>query len=145
MDTKAVESANSVVLTANTLPLPSGSHDKPVSSAPAPVAQDHAVEKDSVTLSDAAKQALEQASKSPKPDTSNDGAKESKTDDSSVKDFERRLSITDSKQVVVKIIDPQTNSVVDQIPSKEQVRLREAIGNLVDSFTASKGKDKILL
>lgn len=39
----------------------------------------------------------------------------------------RKLSITESQQVVLKIIDPSTRKVVKQLPNEELVRLREAV------------------
>lgn len=45
----------------------------------------------------------------------------------------RRLSITDNQQVVLKIIDPSTKSVVKQLPTEELVRLREAVRSANES------------
>ena len=39
----------------------------------------------------------------------------------------RRLSITDNQQVVLKIIDPSSKSVVRQLPPEELIRLRDAV------------------
>ncbi len=45
----------------------------------------------------------------------------------------RRLSITDNQQVVLKIIDPSTKSVVKQLPTEELIRLREAVRSANES------------
>tara|TARA_B100000686_G_scaffold355020_1_gene469128 strand:+ start:16945 stop:17310 length:366 start_codon:yes stop_codon:yes gene_type:complete len=42
-------------------------------------------------------------------------------------DFQRKLSVTGNKQVVMKLIDPQTKNVVRQIPPEDLIRLQEAI------------------
>lgn len=45
----------------------------------------------------------------------------------------RQLSITDNRQVVLKIIDPSTKNVVKQLPTEELIRLREAVRNANES------------
>jgi len=42
-------------------------------------------------------------------------------------------SFTDSHRLVIRVVDPATNKVVRQLPSEGEVRLREAIKNLVAS------------
>ena len=68
------------------------------------------VESDSVEITQKARQRAEGVSK-----------KEDSTD------FQRKLSITEKKQVVMKLIDPQTKNVVRQIPPEDLLRLQEAI------------------
>ena len=43
--------------------------------------------------------------------------------------FQRKLSVAGNKQVVMKLIDPETKNVVRQIPPEDLLRLREAIRN----------------
>ena len=45
-------------------------------------------------------------------------------------------SFTETNRLVTQVVDPVTNKVVRQLPSEEQVRLKEAVKNLV----ASKGQ-----
>jgi uncharacterized FlaG/YvyC family protein len=45
----------------------------------------------------------------------------------------RRLTITDNQQVVLKIIDPSTQSVIKQLPTEELIRLREAVRSANES------------
>ena len=44
----------------------------------------------------------------------------------------RKIDVTDDNQVVVKILDGQTQKVVRQIPKEEEVRLRQAIQENLD-------------
>jgi|GEM_PF-2146162 len=48
---------------------------------------------------------------------------------------QRKLSVTDDRQVILKIIDPTTKDVVKQVPTEAQVKLREAVRNLVDNLS----------
>ena len=51
----------------------------------------------------------------------------------------RKVDVTDSNKVIVKIIDGRTQEVVRQVPEAEEVRLKQAIqenvANLTDSGT----------
>ena len=49
-------------------------------------------------------------------------------------EFHRTLSITGNKQVVVKLIDPETKDVVRQIPPEDLLRLREAIRDAAEAL-----------
>ncbi|CAI2719560.1 flagellar protein FlaG [Nitrospina watsonii] len=40
--------------------------------------------------------------------------------------------VTEDNQIVVKFVDPENNEVVRQIPSEEFLRLKEAVGDLVE-------------
>ena len=59
----------------------------------------------------------------------------------------RKLDVTDDNQVVVKIVDGETQEVVRQIPKEEEVRLKRAIQEnldvLVDDPSSSKNLDDI--
>ena len=46
----------------------------------------------------------------------------------------RKIDITDDNQVVVKIVDGQTQKVVRQIPREEEVRLKEAMKENLDDL-----------
>ena len=46
----------------------------------------------------------------------------------------RKIDVTDNNQVVVKIVDGQTQKVVRQIPKEEEVRLKQAIQENLDSL-----------
>ena len=46
----------------------------------------------------------------------------------------RKIDITDDNQVVVKIVDGQTQKVVRQIPREEEVRLKQAVQENLDDL-----------
>lgn len=46
---------------------------------------------------------------------------------------QRKLSVTENNDVVLKVIDPQTQEVVRSVPSEEQLQLRDAIRNELDN------------
>ena len=56
----------------------------------------------------------------------------------------RKIDVTDSNQIIVKIVDGQTQKVVRQIPKEEEVRLKQAIQENLDIFVdASGGNENI--
>ena len=56
----------------------------------------------------------------------------------------RKIDVTDSNQIIVKIVDGQTQKVVRQIPKEEEVRLKQAIQDNLDIFVdASGGNENI--
>ena len=61
-----------------------------------------------------------------------DKASSSKTTSASIE--QRKLSVTDNNDVVLKIIDPQTQKVVRTVPSEEQLELRDAIRDELDKI-----------
>jgi uncharacterized FlaG/YvyC family protein len=108
MDTQAINSAGNPKAPA---PKTQSSSSKPVSSsAPQPAG-------DSVSLSVEAK-ALAQVS-----------AGASSTSE------QRKLSVTDDNDVVLKVIDPKTQEVVRSIPSEEQMQLKINIRDGVNNIT----------
>jgi uncharacterized FlaG/YvyC family protein len=112
MDTQAVNSAGN----------PKAPQPKSQSSSSKPVASSAADPKpsgDSVSLSDQAK-ALAQVDK---------GGQASSNSE------QRRLSVTDDNDVVLKVIDPQTQKVVKSIPTEEQIQLKVAIRDGVSDIT----------
>ena len=46
----------------------------------------------------------------------------------------RKIDVTDNNQIIVKIVDGQTQKVVRQIPKEEEVRLKQAIQENLDIF-----------
>jgi flagellar protein FlaG len=98
--------------------------EKPAASSPkAPV---QAAPKDTVSLSPAAKEAASsensaQQADSPKSESVDLGVNKS-----------RQFSVTEAKDVVLKIVDNETQEVIKQIPSEEVLDLRNAIRDGVE-------------
>ena len=51
----------------------------------------------------------------------------------------RKIDVTDNNQVVVKIVDGQTQEVVRQIPKEEEMRLKQAIQENLDNLAGDGG------
>ena len=51
----------------------------------------------------------------------------------------RKIDVTDNNQIIVKIVDGQTQKVVRQIPKEEEVRLKQAIQDSLDIFVDDSG------
>ena len=51
----------------------------------------------------------------------------------------RKVDVTDNNQVVIKIVDSETQKVVRQIPKEEEVRLKQAIKENLDNMADSSG------
>ena len=51
----------------------------------------------------------------------------------------RKIDVTDNNQFVVKIVDGKTQKVVRQIPKEEEVRLKQAIQENLDSLVDDSG------
>ena len=62
-------------------------------------------------------------------------AQTSKGGQTSSNSEQRRLSVTDDNDVVLKVIDPKTQRVVKSIPSEEQMQLKVAIRGGISSIT----------
>ena len=56
----------------------------------------------------------------------------------------RKIDVTDNNQVVVKIVDGQTQKVVRQIPPEEQVSLKQAIQENLDVLADDSGSSESL-
>jgi hypothetical protein len=60
----------------------------------------------------------------------------------------RKIDVTDDNQVVIKIVDSQTQKVVRQIPPEEEVSLKQAIQEnldvLADDLGSSENLDDIV-
>jgi len=51
----------------------------------------------------------------------------------------RKIDVTDNNQIIVKLVDGQTQKVVRQIPKEEEVRLKQAIQENLDIFVDDSG------
>jgi uncharacterized FlaG/YvyC family protein len=51
----------------------------------------------------------------------------------------RKVDVMDNNQVVIKIVDSETQKVVRQIPKEEEVRLKQAIKENLDNMADSSG------
>ena len=51
----------------------------------------------------------------------------------------RKIVVTDNNQIIIKIVDGQTQKVVRQIPKEEEVRLKQAIQENLDIFVDDSG------
>ena len=56
----------------------------------------------------------------------------------------RKIDVTDDNQVVIKIVDSQTQKVVRQIPKEEEVRLKQAIQENLDVLADDLGSSESL-
>ena len=53
---------------------------------------------------------------------------------SNAEDQKREFSITDANDVVLKIVDTKTREVVKQIPSEDELQLKDAIRSVVEDI-----------
>ncbi len=117
-------------------------------TAPAkPPAKTQVAEQDTVSLSDAGKIALKTGSTddpapSGPPQETSAPASGSKRETPSAPegavtgaDKNREFSLTETNEVVMKIVDNRTKEVVKQIPSEEELQLKNAIRNMVEGST----------
>ena len=51
----------------------------------------------------------------------------------------RKVDVMDNNQVIIKIVDSETQKVVRQIPKEEEVRLKQAIQDNLDIFVDDSG------
>ena len=60
----------------------------------------------------------------------------------------RKIDVTDNNQIIIKIVDGQTQKVVRQIPKEEEGRLKQAIQEnldiLADDLSSSENLDDIV-
>ena len=54
--------------------------------------------------------------------------------DSSFGNEQRKFSVTENNDVVLKVIDPKTQEVVKSVPSEDQLQLKDAIRNELDNI-----------
>ncbi|GJL78946.1 MAG: hypothetical protein NPINA01_19350 [Nitrospinaceae bacterium] len=100
------------------------------SGPPAPQVEVKSAPDDTVSLSPAAKEALESSAPEAR---SAPGAKNATTDINV--DKSRKLQVTESNDVVLKIVDNKTREVVKQIPSEEEVQLKNAIRDGIEDIS----------
>jgi uncharacterized FlaG/YvyC family protein len=112
MDTQAINSTGSL-----TVPKP-----KPTASSTRSVAEHSSAPiRDTVSLSQDAQDLAQQ-----------DRTSSSKTISADIE--KRKLSVTDNNDVVLEVIDQQTQEVVRTIPTEEQLQLRDAIRDELDKI-----------
>ncbi len=111
MDTQAVNSVGN----------PTAPKPKPIASSSSPAAKPSSTKGDTVSLSQEA-QSLAQPDKASSSKTASAGSEQ------------RKFSVTDNNDVVLEVIDPQTQEVVRTVPSEEQLELRDAIRNELDKI-----------
>ena len=56
----------------------------------------------------------------------------------------RKVDVMDNNQVVIKIVDSETQKVVRQIPKEEEVRLKQAIQENLENMADSSGTNQNL-
>lgn len=86
-----------------------------------------------------------QASPAPEPKPSGDTvdlspkakdlAQTSKSTQTSLNSEQRKFSVTDNNDVILQVIDPDTQKVVKSIPSEEAVQLKNAIRDGINDIT----------
>lgn len=98
----------------------------PRETAPAKPPQEvRANPEDTVSLSTAGKIALQTVGKeAPRRETSVASANK-----------DRQFSVTENHDVVMKIVDSKTREVVKQVPTEEELQLRDAIRHMVENAT----------
>jgi hypothetical protein len=113
MDTQTVNSAGN----------PIAPKSKPNASSPRSGAESTSAltEGDTVSLSKEG-QGLAQPEKAPASTAASAGSEQ------------RKFSVTDHNDVVLEVIDPQTQEVVRAVPSEEQLELRDAIRDELDKI-----------
>jgi flagellar protein FlaG len=140
MDSTSINPAKGSDVQTTKAPAPAA---KPVQKPPK--AEVKAAPKDTVSLSPAAKDALESrasapevANDTPKPSSENSvrpaDIPDSGSANSGVDNNSRRFSVTEAKDVVVTIVDKKTQEVIKQIPSEEVIDLRNAIRDGVEKI-----------
>ena len=81
-----------------------------------------AATEDIVSLSKKGKDLAQQGSKTPSTATTPTGSEQ------------RKFEVTENNDVVLEVIDPQTQEVVKSVPSEEQLELRDAIRSDLDNI-----------
>ena len=64
--------------------------------------------------------------------------------DDSVESKLRKVDVMDNNQVVIKIVDSETQKVVRQIPKEEEVRLKQAMQENLENMADSSGTNQNL-
>ena len=112
MDTQAVSSAGN----------PTAPKPKPTASTPSSATGPSSTPtRDTVSLSEEG-QGLAQPEKTSSSKTASAGSEQ------------RKFSVTDHNDIVLEVIDPQTQKVIRTVPSEEQLELRDAIRDELDKI-----------
>ncbi len=94
---------------------------------------------DTVSLSPASREKLEGTQpKSPAGETPD---KQDTAASPDAADRTRKFTITEENDVVVKILDNQTKEVVKQIPSEDELKLKEGIRTVVENLSGKQSPD----
>ena len=56
----------------------------------------------------------------------------------------RKIDVMDNNQVIIKIVDSETQKIVRQIPKEEEVRLKQAIQENLENMADSSGTNQNL-
>ena len=131
---------------------PQASSGKSVSAKPA--VDGESTPKDTVTLSPAGKNALESGTpvaaqdsprQPPPANTATDVDRPESGSGDPNADNSRKFSVTDSNDVVLKIVDNKTREVVKQIPSEEELQLKTAIRDGVENISSENNRTEELI
>lgn len=117
---------------------PPASSGKPTASAPVGGAK--SAPDDTVSLSPAGKQALETSAPTPE---NVEGLKNQSADPGN--NNSRKYQVTEGHDVILKIVDNKTREVVKQIPSEEEIRLKNAIRNSVEDISTENNPTEDLI
>ena len=107
---------------------PTVSNETVKKSTPTPTSS--RVVEDTVTISSQSKEIQPRPVESTKPPENNKVVQ-----GSGVSDKQTNLSVTDHNDVVMRVVDKDTQKVVKQIPSEEQLNLKNALRDVVDDIT----------
>ncbi len=132
---------------------PSASSAQPVASPPK--AEVKAAPKDTVSLSSAAKNALESSA----PEVAREASSSKASSENVARQVDRpktesgdaglensrQLSVTDANDVVLKIVDTQTREVIKQIPSEDELHLKNAIRDGVENISRDNNSTEELI
>ena len=132
---------------------PSAPSAQPVASPPK--AEAKAVPKDTVSLSSAAKNALESSAPEVAREASSSKASsenvarqvdrpKTKSGDAGLENS-RQLSVTDANDVVLTIVDSKTREVIKQIPSEDELHLKNAIRDGVENISRDNNSTEELI
>jgi len=120
-----------------------------------PVVEGESTPKDTVSLSSAGKNALERGvpvatqdgfSRQPPPASAEgSGGRPESGNGNLIADNSRKFTVTDTNDVVLKIIDNKTREVVKQIPSEGELQLKTAIRDGVENISSANNSTEKLI
>lgn len=133
MDSEAINPAKGTDIRPTKAPGSSGKSAAPAQNAtPTP--------DDTVSLSPAAKEALKTSAPT---STTVEGPK-NETADLNI-DKSRKIQVTDHNEVVLKIVDNKTREVIKQIPSEEEVDLKQALRDNAENIASENNPTEKLI